>query len=121
MSECVRTCVRACVRGCMRVRESGICARPGTFALWGVLAAVPQDVDLVHRPVGLKQLLQLLLRPGARDLAHEHLDGVRVRLVGVLERAVHLARRAVTAGGERRGEEGRGGERHVLKGLVNPK
>lgn len=70
-----------------------------TFALWRVLAAVPEDVDLIDRSVGLKQLLQLLLRPGARDLAHKHLDGVRVGLVGVLQRPVHLPGRAVAVEG----------------------
>ena len=68
-----------------------------TFALWRVLAAVSEDVDLVDGSVRLEQLLQLLLRPGARDLTHEHLDGVRVGLVRVLQRAVHLTGRAVTA------------------------
>lgn len=47
-----------------------------TFALRGGLGAVPEDVDLVHGSVWLKELLQLRLRPGARDLAHKHLDGV---------------------------------------------
>lgn len=32
-----------------------------TFTLWGVLAAVPEDVDLVDGAVRLKQFLQLLL------------------------------------------------------------
>lgn len=73
-----------------------------TFALWRVLAAVPEDVDLIDRSVGLKQLLQLLLRPGARDLAHEHLDGVRVGLVGMLQRPVHLPGGAVAVGGGQR-------------------
>lgn len=72
----------------------------GTFALWRVLAAVSEDVDLVDSSVRLKQLLQLLLRPGARDLAHEHLDGVRVGLVRMLQRPVHLAGCAVAVEGE---------------------
>lgn len=66
-----------------------------TFALWRVLAAVSEYVDLIDGSVRLEQLLQLLLRPGARDLAHEHLDGVRVRLVRMLQRPVHLPGRAV--------------------------
>lgn len=73
-----------------------------TFALWRVLAAVSEYVDLIDRSVGLKQLLQLLLRPGARDLAHEHLDGVWVRLVGMLQRPVHLPGRAVAVEGTKR-------------------
>ena len=74
-----------------------VCVCVSTFALWGVLTAVPQDVDLVDGSVGLKQLLELLLGPGAGDLAHKHLDGVRVGLVGVLQRPVHLPGGAVTA------------------------
>lgn len=70
----------------------------GTFTLWRILAAVSEDVDLVDGSVRLKQLLQLLLRPGARDLTHKHLDGVRVRLIRMLQRPVHLPGRAVTAG-----------------------
>lgn len=69
-----------------------------TFALWRVLAAIPEDVDLVDSSIRLEQLLQLLLRPGAWDLAHKHLDGVRVRLVRMLQRPVHLSGRAVTVG-----------------------
>lgn len=72
----------------------------GTFALWRVLAAVSEDVDLVDGSVRLKQLLQLLLRPGAWDLAHEHLDGVRVGLVRMLQRPVHLPGCAVAVEGE---------------------
>lgn len=73
----------------------------GTFTLWGVLAAVSEDVDLVDGAVRLKQFLQLLLWPGARNLTHKHLDGVRVGLVRVLQRSVHLAGCAVAAGGSR--------------------
>lgn len=87
-----------------------------TFALWGVLAAVPEDVDLVDGAVRLKQLLQLLLRPGAWDLTHKHLDGVRVGLVRVLQRPVHLAGCAVAVGGGTEGGAlGRGGSGEVKK------
>lgn len=86
-----------------------------TFALWRVLAAVSEYVDLIDRSVGLKQLLQLLLRPGARDLAHEHLDGVRVRLVGMLQRPVHLPGRAVAVEGRKReGTSDQPSRRHEL-------
>lgn len=77
-----------------------------TFALWRVLAAVSEDVDLVDGSVRLEKLLQLLLRPRARDLSHEHLDGVWIRLVRMLQRAVHLSGCAVTVG-ETEGEEAR--------------
>lgn len=74
----------------------------GTFALWRVLAAVSEDVDLVYGSVRLEQLLQLLLWPGAWDLAHKHLDGVRVRLVRMLQCPVHLSGCAVTVETDRK-------------------
>lgn len=75
---------------------NGIVPECRTFALWRVLAAISEYVDLIDGSVRLKQLLQLLLRPGARDLAHKHLDGIRIRLVRMLQRPVHLPGRAVT-------------------------
>ena len=71
-----------------------------TFALWGVLAAVSEDVDLVHGAVGLKQLPELVLGPGAWDLANKHLDGVHVRLVRMVQGPVHLL---ATAGEKSKG------------------
>lgn len=61
-----------------------------TFALWWILAAVSQHVNLIDRSVRLEQLPELLLGPGPRNLAHKHLNGIDVRLVGVVQRPVHL-------------------------------
>lgn len=66
----------------------------------GCGSAVSEDVDLVHGPVWLEQLLELSFRPGAGDLANEHLDGVMVRGIQVLHRTIHLAAVAAVAVGE---------------------
>lgn len=42
---------------------------------------IPEDVDLVDLAVLFKHLPQVVLVHGAGDLAHKHLDGVRIRLV----------------------------------------
>lgn len=55
-----------------------------TFALWWVLAAISQNVYLVHDPIGLEKLAELLFGPGPRDLAHKHLNGIHIWLVGVV-------------------------------------
>jgi hypothetical protein len=69
--------------------------------LGGCGSAVSEDVDLVHGPIGLKQLLEFGFRPGAGDLANEHLDGVMVRGIQVLHRTIHPAAVAAVAVGKR--------------------
>lgn len=61
-----------------------------TFALWRVLAAISQNVYLVHDSIGLEKLAELFFGPGPRNLPHKHLNGVNVWLIGVVQRPVHL-------------------------------
>ncbi len=61
-----------------------------TFALWWILAAVSENIDLVDGSIRLKQLTKLLLRPGTRNLSHKHLDGINIWLVRVVQRPIHL-------------------------------
>lgn len=87
-----------------------------TFALWWVLTAVSQDVNLIDSPVWFEKLLQLLLRPGARDLSHKHLNCVWIRLIRMLQSSVHLSSCAVT--GQREKERDRGGDYQSLNALI---
>ena len=58
-----------------------------TFALSGEF--VTKDVDLVDGSVLFKHFAQVVLVHGTRDLSHEHLDGIRVRLIHPIASAVH--------------------------------
>ena len=62
-----------------------------TFALRGILCTITEDVDLMHSSIGLKKLFKFRFWPGAWNLSHKHLDGVRVWLVQMLQRPIHLA------------------------------
>lgn len=67
-----------------------------TFALWWILAAVSENIDLIDGSKRLKELPELLLGPGAWNLAHKHLNGVHIWLVGVVQRPIHLLSTTMT-------------------------
>ena len=67
-----------------------VCHYRPTFALWWILATVSENIDLIDSSIRLKELTKLLLGPGSWNLAHKHLNGIHVWLVGVVQRSIHL-------------------------------